>query len=216
MILSYSKYSTYEKCPRKFKFRYMDKLEEPKGDAMSRGTVIHNSVEDFLLGKVDQLHPDIHSYYGQFFTALRDAGAIPEEKIAVDRNWKLTDWDSPDAYCRSVLDIRMPMRDDGEVQVFELKTGKIYPEHYDQRELYAVKVQALLKDAKMIKVTGIYLDLKKNSPTYLHPHYYQEPKIELWASKFRTILRDELFIPNPTFSCRFCHFRKDNGGPCEF
>jgi hypothetical protein len=216
MILSYSKYTTWDKCPRKFKYRYIDKLEEPKGGAMSRGTEIHNSVEDFLLGKADMLHPDIHSYYGQFFTALRDAGALTEEKIAVDRNWRAIDWDSTEAYVRSVLDIRMPMRDDGEVQVFELKTGKIYPEHYDQRELYAVKVKAMLPDAKMIKVTGIYLDLKQNSPTYLHPEYYQDLKIELWDNKFRTILRDETFIPNPSYGCRYCHFRKDNGGPCEY
>lgn len=213
--LSYSKYSTYDKCPRKFKFRYIDKLEEPKGTAMSRGTEIHNSVEAFLRGHTDQLHPDIHSYYGQFMFALRNAGAIPEVQIAVDTLWNPIAWDAEDGYIRSVIDAHIPPTD-GTVRVYEWKTGKVYPDHHDQRELYAVKMKSLYPEAKMVEVTGVYFDLKKNSATYLHPDYYQEMKIELWDNKMRRILRDKEFIPNPSYGCRFCHFRKDNGGPCEF
>ena len=213
--LSYSKYSCWDKCPRKFKYRYIDKLDEPKGTAMSRGTEIHESVEAYLLGKTDQLHPDIHSYYGQFMFGLRNAGAIPEVQVAVNRDWKPVPWDAEDAYIRSVIDAHLPPKD-GVVQVFEWKTGKVYPEHRDQLELYAVKIKVLYPETKQVNVMGVYFDLKKNSVAYTHPYYYQEIKIELWDNKMRKILRDEEFIPNPSYGCKFCHFRRDNNGPCEF
>jgi hypothetical protein len=213
--LSYSKYSCWDKCPRKFKYRYIDKLEEPKNTAMSRGTEIHESVEAYLLGKTDQLHPDIHSYYGQFMFGLRNAGVIPELKVAVDPLWKVVDWEG-DTYIRSVIDAHLPPDEAGTVKGFEWKTGKMYPDHADQRELYMVKLKCQYPEAKRIEMTGVYFDLKKNSPTGLIPDYYQELKIELWDNKMRKILRDEVFEPNPTFACRYCHFRRDNNGPCQF
>lgn len=215
--LSYSKVSKYEKCPRAFKYQYIDKLEEGrvKSTAMSRGTEIHNSVEAFLRGEIPEIHAEIREYYGEFFQQLKDAGAVPEDKIAIDRDWKVMDWDG-DTYVRSVLDIRMPINDDGVVQVFELKTGKVYPDHFDQRELYAVKTKCLVPEAREVNVTGIYLDLKQNSSTYIHPFYYQEAKVDKWDSKFRRVLRDEDYIPTPSFRCRNCPFSKDAGGPCEF
>jgi hypothetical protein len=92
----------------------------------------------------------------------------------------------------------------------------MYSDHYDQRELYAVKMKCAYPDAKEIQVTSVYFDLKKNSPTYHHPDYYQPLKLEAWDGKFLRIRTDETFIPNPDYGCRFCHFRKDNGGPCEY
>jgi hypothetical protein len=215
--LSYSKYSTWKKCARLFKYKNIDGLEEPRtSGAMSRGTEIHQTVEDYLLGKSEQLHPEIHAYYGQFMFNLREAGAIPELKIEVDRDWKLVDWDAPEGAVRSVIDAHIPPDEGGTVRVYEWKTGKMYGDHYDQRELYAVKMMCKYPEAKMVEVTGVYFDLKKNSNTYTHPHYYQPLKVEHWDGKFLQIRRDEEFVPNPSYGCRFCHFRKDNGGPCEF
>lgn len=214
--LSFSKWSMWNKCPAKFKFAHIDKLSKGvAGPAASRGSEIHQTVDDYLSGKSEQLHPDIHSYYGQFMFNLRNAGAIPEKQIAVDPLWKVVPWDG-DTYCRSVLDAHIPPNEAGVVKVFEWKTGKMYPDHYDQREIYAIKAKVLYPEATDVEVTGVYFDLKKNSPTYSHPHYYQEMKIELWDNNFRRILRDETFIPNPNYGCRFCEFSRSVGGPCEF
>ena len=215
--LSYSKWSAWNKCPRRFKLDHIDQLfrAEPS-PAMIRGSDIHSNVEHFLLGQTDELHPDIREYYGQFLTNLRNAGAIPEQKIAIDPLWKLVDWDG-ETYCRSVIDCHLPMREDGVVDAFEWKTGKMYPEHAHQVELYAVKLKVLYPKAKQINVTGVYFDLKRNGATYLHPDYYQEMKIELWDNNFRKILRDEVFEPNPSYGCKFCpHSSVFNGGSCEF
>lgn len=213
--LSYSKYSTWAQCARKFKFRYIDRLADTKSEAMGRGTEVHNSVEDYLAGKREDLHPDIHEYYGQFMQGLRNAGCLPEVKLAINFLWEQVEWDSPDAYCRSMIDAVMPPKD-GVLHAFEWKTGKIYPEHFNQRELYAVKLRVLYPDVEEIRVTGVYLDLKQNSPPYILPSCFQEMKIELWDNRFRQVLRDKEYIPNPSFKCRFCNFRKDAGGPCEF
>lgn len=48
---SYSKLSLYKKCPSAFKFRYVDKIRTPTGDAAERGIRIHADLEDFIKWK---------------------------------------------------------------------------------------------------------------------------------------------------------------------
>ena len=87
---SYSRLATFKKCPAKFKYSYIDKVDMPfeVSPAMERGTEIHNSLEAFMNGHTEQLHPDIHEHYGQFFFSLRaNYTCQPEAKWAF--NWEL-------------------------------------------------------------------------------------------------------------------------------
>lgn len=216
LSLSYSKYVLYTLCPAKFKGTHIDKTVKgaPSG-AMSRGSLIHNDVEAFLKGESEALHPDIAEFYTDYFRMLRDMGAIPEMKIAVDRDWKVMDWDG-DTYVRSVVDIVMPINSDGVLNAFELKTGKVYPDHIYQRELYSVKLKCVYPEAEEVRVTGVYLDLRVNSSPYLLPNYFLETKMDLWDAKFRKILRDEEFLPTKNYTCKTCPLSHVHGGSCQY
>ena len=37
----------------------------------------------------------------------------------------------------------------------------------------------------------------------------------LWEQNVKPMFKDEIFAPLPSYMCRWCHFRKDNGGPCS-
>lgn len=45
MRLSYSAINTYQNCPLKYKFQYVDKLKEPKSKEAVFGTLIHNTLK---------------------------------------------------------------------------------------------------------------------------------------------------------------------------
>jgi hypothetical protein len=32
----------------------------------------------------------------------------------------------------------------------------------------------------------------------------------------RNLENDDIFAPKPSYGCRWCHFRKSNGGPCQW
>jgi hypothetical protein len=37
-----------------------------------------------------------------------------------------------------------------------------------------------------------------------------------WEDKTRPMLNDTIFAPKPGNACRWCHWKKSNGGPCKF
>jgi len=43
------------------------------------------------------------------------------------------------------------------------------------------------------------------------------PGLQAWVTeKVMKIENDDIFAPNPSYACRWCHFRKNNGGPCQW
>ena len=183
--------------------------------AAIRGTNIHNSIEDFMNRKTEMLHPDIHEHYGQFFFGLRENYRCePEAKWAFDWEWRACDYDAPDCMIRGFMDLKLVPEDDN-IQVYELKTGKIYPDHDYQKLLYGTAALIQHPDKSGVDVTGLYLDLKQNRKI----HYSAEMLAEYKGTFNRDIKQIEEcedFIPKPEFICRWCPFRKDNGGPCQF
>jgi hypothetical protein len=215
-VLSFSKLKTFETCPAKYKYQHVDRLPTPKSDAMSRGLEIHKSVEDFLNGQREDLHPDIHDFYIGFFRHVRDAGGQAEAKFALGRDWKPTDWDDSKALVRGVIDILIPKVIDKVLPGFELKTGKKYPEHFDQMELYGMAMVALFPDIPHSSISSVYLDLRCPPMTILTSPAYFDMKQDKWLRKFDAVNECQDFIPTPNFGCRWCPFRAEIGGPCPF
>ena len=218
---SYSRMATFRKCPQKFKFAYVDKLDIPfePSPQMLRGSAIHDSLEQFMNGTSEQLHPDIHGHYGQFFFSLREehkATLEPEAKWGINWDMLPCDYDDPDCMVRGYMDLRFAPPSD-HIQVYEYKTGKIYPEHMAQMWLYGVATLVQNPLADGIDVTAVYLDQKKNKKIY----YPQSMMFEYRPSLIKEIeaienTKPEDMIPMPHFMCKYCQFSKGNGGPCQF
>ncbi len=54
--LSYSSISTYQRCPRKWKFRYIEKIPIRSSAPLAFGGAFHNTIEDYLKEGGDLLH----------------------------------------------------------------------------------------------------------------------------------------------------------------
>jgi hypothetical protein len=209
---SLSKLGTFEKCRARYKYRYIDGLKEPKGAAASRGIDKHKIVEDFVAGITEALPADL-SYYHGFLSNVRQSGGKAELQLALRADWTPCAFGDSDAWWRGVLDALVVL--ESKAHVFDWKTGKIYDDHDDQKDLYAAAVFSTYSEVEEIVATHVYLDLGQNrEKRYTRADL---PAIRArWEGRVNSLLSAEAFFPNPQYSCRWCGFAKANGGPCRF
>lgn len=217
---SYSRWSAYQECPFKAKCKFVDKLQEPGSEAMDRGDRIHKAIEAYLArgGRLPKEATPMKAELAK----LRKLKPIVEGELAFNARWEPVDWFARDAWCRVKTDALVPPELDGETLArnIDFKTGKLREagEHDDQLLLYGLA--GLLKFPVATAATGEiwFTDhgriVKRDEGVYLRKDV---PKIEkLWEGRVKKMLSDTVFKPTPGNYCRFCHFRRANGGPCQF
>jgi CRISPR/Cas system-associated exonuclease Cas4 (RecB family) len=218
---SYSKVQTHRKCPRKFMYAYRDKVVVAKieSTAMDRGTEIHKSVQRFMMNESDFLHPEIHGFYGQFFTNLRaNYLCFPEHVFSFTEDWHACQYDDPLCWIRGSFDLKILPKEnqEGELIVYEFKTGGIYEgEHEQQRLYYGIISLHQHPEFKYVRVITVYFDKQEiREVTYhremLHEYY------GIIRRDIKDIENEKYFPTKPQYGCRFCQFSRHNGGPCEF
>lgn len=76
---SYSRLSTWLRCPRKYRLRYLDEApEECTSAAMLFGVAIHEACELFLAGLKDQNPPSLDAMLAAFGRAFMDGAELAE------------------------------------------------------------------------------------------------------------------------------------------
>lgn len=216
MSWSLSSISTYEKCALQYKFRYIDKIEsQTTSAAASRGTEIHGSIESFLTGATEVLPNEI-SYYNQFLTDLRGKTIYPEHKVALTREWEPTEWGADNRWYKGILDLKVVDDPEAtEATVIDWKTGKVYPEHEDQKSIYSLAVFSEHPSVLRVRAQHVYVDLGKTRETIYDRQQVHELRTK-WNSRVLKLEEEKDWIPNPSFKCRFCSYSKEKGGPCRF
>ena len=206
---SYSKLSLYEKCPAQYNFRYVENFPTEKSTAASRGTEIHASIEDYLLGKSEKLHESVE-HKRPFFDKLALKEPLIEEKLAIDNKWNPAQWET--AWGRMVVDSYYTTRN--KVVVQEWKSGKQYDDHTEQRKLYGVTLLGKYADRSAAVIRTIYTDLNKNVREVV-TRDDMAPIQEDFTRRVRFMHRDDLMSPRPGWYCRFCPFSRVKDGPCR-
>jgi RecB family exonuclease len=209
---SYSSIKTYEQCPQKFKFGRIDKLPEPSGEAAERGKKLHSYIEaniknesDILPEEIEHIRPSINE--------LKSMNAEAEKQFAIDLDWKPVQFFDKNARFRGVIDIYAKNND--RAVVLDWKSGKVR-DYSDQVRVYAAVSFAIDEELQSIKPVISFIDHKKEVEYPSIPReVYPSIRAEL-ERRMATIDNDSVFAPNPNFLCRWCHYRKDNGGPCKW
>lgn len=213
MSYSYSRLTTFKKCPAKYKYSYIDRIpvERVTSEAASRGTDVHNSIEDFIHGKTDQLHPEIHEFYGQYFLGLRSAHKgrlFPEFAWGLTKDWEYCEYDDPNHMLHGYIDLWV---DEDQVEIHEYKTGKIYPEHRAQSMLYGI-VGLVKGGAETVKVTRVYFD-KKDTKVDVYRRSLLDYYKGIFNQRIKEIESEDIFPAMPSYLCNYCPFSKN---PCKF
>ncbi len=216
---SYSRYADYMTCPAKAKYKHVMKLKEPGNKAMQRGTDIHTLAEDVIVGKIPfkQLPKELELFKGEFKAIAGQKGIQTEQNWGFKKDWTPTAWDDwSGCWLRVKMDAVWLSQKDGWVEAVDHKTGQVREEeHAEQLSLYAPSSMKMFPTAKGVRGKLWYLD--QGVETVIEWTAKEAVTLQKdWDKKVIPMMKDTRFAPRPGDACRWCHYRKNNGGPCEY
>lgn len=206
---SYSALSTYEECPAKYAYSYIKNLPWPSSPAMERGTRLHQMAEDYMR-ETGPVPYDLKKI-GKTLDELRQQSAIPEQVWLVDRDWRPVE-DPRSAWVKAIVDVH---HIDGSVlHLADYKSGREYPSHRSQLELYSILGLLKYDMAQRAESRAIYIDGGFSGSEGSIIREMLPKLIEKWTIKAERMENDNDFIAAPGSSCRWCPYRSSVGGPC--
>ena len=224
---SFSRYSLYSQCPLKFKFTNIDKLPEPKGPALLRGSDIHDKADRYLKGTIARLPVELAKFKTLFAQLRAIVKKTPqsirlEETWAFKADWTPTRWDDWNG-CHVRIKTDVTRIDGSVVTVYDWKSGKFREdgkaEYDEQLELYALGALVLFGGTVpnlIVQPKLVYLDAGSIHPG---PDYTVADLPALkktWARRVKPLMVDTQFAPKPNRWCPWCEWRASNSGPCKF
>lgn len=215
MTYSLTKIKMFEQCGAKYQYRYIDRIKEKQNEYAARGTEVHGNLEAFvkdgtpLLGKLE--------FYHGFLTQLKQhpVPICTEERIALRKDWSAAP-DGEEPYLLAYIDLSRYV--EVQAHLWDWKTGKIYPDHDDQKELYSAMVMGARPEIQVVTFNHVYVDIGKNRERAFSRDFDFDRIRQKWDSKIATIEATDArtLIPKPQFLCRYCSYSKFQGGPCRF
>ena len=215
MRTSYSAIKLWERCPQAWAYRYIDKLPDKAGAAAQRGTRIHAAGERYLKGEIpiENLPVAYKPFLGSLELAKR-LGANAEAVWVCGKDWKTHYEENDTSWIKSIVDMSYIVGD--ELHIVDFKTGRDYPEHTQQLELYMIMGAARFPTVKSVHAACWYLDKGEEG----HNAYYKQDWLKLlrrpWEERVEVIAADKKHPATPSIpNCKWCAFGKSKGGPCH-
>jgi len=209
---SYSSIKTYEECPAKYKFSRILRLPQPSGPAAERGTLIHAEIEEALNGGLVLLSADVE-HLANSIEVWRKSGAQSELEFAFDKHWHEVSYKSDSAIFRGIIDLYM--EHDDQAVVIDFKTGK-ERDYQDQVKVYSAAILATKPHINSVRNIIEFIDQKKTKEYVPVRRENLSELKSLLIGRLMAVELDKIYAPNPNQFCRWCHYRKDNGGPCKW
>lgn len=224
---SFTRLSTYERCPLRAKFAYIDRIPEPERPlppgktehANDRGTRIHDAAERFVKGGIE-LIPELSAFEPEYkkLRELYSEGRVSlEREWAFNAQWQPTSWDSHEAWVRVKLDAFVRVSKTRGI-VIDYKTGRKSGnelKHADQCALYQLSAFLLYPELKEIDAELWYLDQDELSRV----HYTREQGMKFFRrfdDRARKMTSATEFAPSANrFNCRWCPYGIEGTGHCE-
>lgn len=214
---SYSRYADYEQCPLMFKLKHIDRIKPPGSAAMDRGSAIHKEGELYLKAKKrPKKVPESYKFFAEQMEQLHGLNPRVELQLGFTKDWTPTGWFGNDTWLRIVCDADVRY-EDHTADIIDFKTGKKYETNEHQVELFSCA--PFMEDPELSLVTTRlwYLDQEEDNEVireYTRADFLNIKKD--WQKRVKPMFADRRFAPKPNQKCRWCHFRKENGGPCKF
>lgn len=210
---SFSRWKDYEQCPRKAKYKHVDRLKEPGSTAMDRGSAIHGLAEKYLKNQIDAV-PNELALFTKEFKALKKKTPGVESEWAFKNDWSRTDWFNREAWLRIKVDAHA-FDKPKQLSIIDHKTGRPKDDHDLQLSLYALGGFIIFPQAEVIMSKLWYLDEGKEEKAKFVRGDLGQLKRD-WLDRTARMMNDTRFPAKPGRYCSWCHFRKSNGGPCEY
>ena len=233
---SFSKISTHQQCPRKFKYFYIDKLPVPEEPQLhlDRGKFIHllfehdgdlkevQKTKDWKEIKEHKLmtKEDIKgalNVYKQFKDSdtgkklLQNESLLKEFPIGLNGNFEMVSYSSEDVVLRGYLDDLRTINDRTDVaMLIDWKTG-----HYKHKEeqnwsqllWYSIALFKRNPELEKIMLVFAYVDHKKTNPKIVKREDLPRYENHL-ENQIKKIEEDTTFKKVESPLCNYCQFQK--------
>lgn len=218
IALSHSRLSTYQSCPRKFKLQFLDKAFPDDSDNPNfvRGNRVHSQLENYVMwlnagksfkrpamsNEAEAAVPIIEAVFDSYTSVL------PEQKLAVNQQWKKTGWFDRDVYMRAVLDV---IAFDGHRGlILDYKTGKVreYDGFGGQLHLNAAMIFAIEPEVTVIDVAYLFVDHKQTIKVQFTRDQYQEFR-DHFDTEHAKVNSEKEWPPKINQYCKWCPATRD-------
>jgi hypothetical protein len=226
---SYSRYADYQQCPARFKYKHLDKLPDPGGAAMQRGSDIHKQGENWLKAGGKGAPPKDYKHFASEMKQLAKLNPLVEQQWGFTQDWSPTGWFGAQTWLRIVADVAV-VYDDCTADIVDFKTGRKYGTNEDQIELFSMGGFMKWPDVEHVTARLWYLDIPDGPNTDGDPHEestanttireYTRDEFEAarkaWGKRVEPMFKDKRFAPRANSKCVWCPYSKAKGGPCKY
>lgn len=210
---SFSKISTYNTCPKKFDYQYVQKIGDIVVDnpALAKGRCIHSILEYYPEVKDDIKNDNYYeiakeicdkfilSDLGHYVTSNKPKFA--EQKIALDNKLEPCDYKSQNVLFKGIVD---QVLIDDDLYLNDFKSGKYVDFKYqgfEQLMFYAIYFFKKFQNIKKIHISYLYVEHNMENKITLQREYFNNYLKQLLVN-IKTIEDD--FIFDYKFNNRLC------------
>lgn len=212
IALSYSRLSTFETCPRKFKAQYIDKDYPDEGDNyfFKKGQRKHQQLENYVLSLNNPMAVGTFRYdddiEAMFPMIDKICAAMPnftaEQKMAVDGDFKPCGWFDKSVMYRAIVDFQA--KAGSLMTVIDWKTGKL--REYDAKPTGQLHLTAAIMFAHHEEVTDIitsyaFIDHKQNLKTQFDRSM---ELVEPFYKAHEAVNSEKDWTPTKNEYCKYC------------
>lgn len=216
---SYSRWNVFAECPRKFQYKFVNKLPDPQSGAAARGEQIHKDAEMYLQLPKSKVPPTLTTISAEL-ADVRKLGAAKGHTLAVEQNWAFRDdWSDTgyfdkDVWLRVKMDAVLVMPKKGIVDIKDWKTGKVR-DYSEQLGLYGLTGFMKFTEAKVVTASMVFVD--GGDPQAIAYTTKDRDKLKkTWEHRAELMLTEKDYPYRPGRYCNWCPFSKNKGGPCKF
>lgn len=228
---SHSKISTHQQCPAKFKFKYIDKIQEPQIPQIhfDKGTFIHLLLEhngDLNKVKASPDFKEVYSHglitpaqYKEYFkmyktfidstagkSILKRKEIMKEFAIGLTPDLEMTKYDAPDAILRGYIDAAYVDEKSDTLILIDWKTGKLPRDvSFQQLMFYAISLFSKMPFDRIL-IMYAYIEHCKVEKTMLKREDLPKYKKAL-NQLIGQIELDTVFPKNETALCNWCSYQ---------
>lgn len=225
---SYSRLSTFESCPLKFKFTYIDKLSgTERNSVLDKGSYLHHCLELYpnkpytffdipeeKLRIYDSIIEEfLHCDLGKMIFFNDDSITIGKElDFALDSTLMPCEFNSEKALLRGSIDRLNYNVKDNILEVYDYKSGKYREprfQTFDQVMMYAIWIfrNPLFRTVEKVRTSYVYIEHKMENVLVMERQYIKH-YLTNYINKIKGPESCSEFSKNETKLCDWCDFRK--------